>query len=145
MFPKSFVCSIFDGHLGSFFFGAVVMLWTFFYMSFSEHANTFPTSIHMSSFSGYLFILHHQCMKVPGVVPSGPCQHLVLSIFHCNHSDGCIVVSLIILVCTLQKINEIEHLDILYFQMFSFIIFKAYFQTCALNLAERKCLLTLLS
>lgn len=37
-------------------------------------------------------------------------------------------------------INEVEHLDILYFQVFSFIIFKTSFQISVLNLVERKCL-----
>lgn len=40
--PCSFSHSHFDGNLGSFLFGAIRLLLTLFYMSFSEHTSFIP-------------------------------------------------------------------------------------------------------
>lgn len=51
-------------------------------------------------------------MKVPVVVTAGPCQHLVMFIFHCNCSGGYIVVSQNDFNLHFSDNNEVEHLDI---------------------------------
>ena len=65
-----------------------------------------------------------------------PATQMGLSISHCYHLMDAELGYRRILACTSQMVNEVEHFDPLSFHVFFFVIFKAYFQISALNLAR---------